>query len=884
MNTYNVIKSSVERLANSKVPAGYDCQDVHLYTDENGEVLYAKTRYKNPIIGEKWLRSFSQANDGNWQMKEPDFRSVYPQGNGKKPLYRLPNIVANVHDTVYIFEGEQKADLAIKLGLLATTTGGSSTINSHYWQPLIGRNVILWRDNDAAGKKWLSDIILALQAIGGVDATIIDVDILGLPAKGDIVDFANILYADGEDDLSIARKIKDLPILQDSQVIELLPEQSKEIITQPSLLEPPIAYEIGVFEHCIDGVFYVVYDKEGEVKNKTFICSSLTIKARTRDEYSENWGMWCQWRDRDRRLHDLSLPISLLQGDSREYRKIFADGGLIISTNSRARNYLDAYLNLHPVPEMALCTNKTGWHGEQYVLPRHVFGVGQPIVYQNSAPQKTHYAQKGTLADWQHSISQPMANQSKVAFAIASAFAGQLLPLINENGGGFHFVGSSSKGKSLTAKLACSVWGEPKTYIHSWRATSNAQENIAFQHNHGFIALDEINLAKAETIGDVVYMLADGEGKDRMSKTGQNRPTQRWQVMYLSTGEETLETIQNSVNKKTKAGQEVRFISLDAVTDAYLGVFDSLVTHASPSEQANALLQSANDNYGTAGIAWLDYITQDKNRITQQALTMINNFLRPYQTLSSQAQRVGRMFATVASAGELATEAGITGWQVGKATAATQKCFENWLDSYGREGDREERQILKHIRLFIQTHGESRFANWGSEGFIQKVNNRVGFISRDNKGYLFFTDSFEQICHPYLLKTVLALLKKHKLLSTNETNRDTYKVNPSNGLKSGRYYCIKSEVLNYNNHDTGEVNELFNDGMIGNMGSGLMPASVNSHVPANDSMGTLGTQSVTAGNNLDKRTQADIPVIPMAVNGNPFLQSHAMPEGIPISQ
>lgn len=65
--------------------------------------------------------------------------------------------------------------------------------------------------------------------------------------------------------------------------------------------------------------------------------------------------------------------------------------------------------------------------------------------------------------------------------------------------------------------------GTSKSYIHSWRATSNAQENIAFQHNHGFIALDEINLANPNTIGDVTYMLADGEGKDRMTKTGQNR-------------------------------------------------------------------------------------------------------------------------------------------------------------------------------------------------------------------------------------------------------------------------------------------------------------------------------------------------------------------------
>ena len=670
----------------------------------------------------------------------------------------------------------------------------------------------------------------------------------------------------------IEHKIKDLRILPDSQVRELLSEQSEQSIAQSALLEPSMPYEKGYFEHYCDGIYYIVYDDEGEIKFKIFICSSLTIKARTRDEYSEKWGVLCEWRDRDGKLHDLPLPISLLQGDSREYRKLFADRGLVISTHNKAQSYLDAYLNLHPTSEMALCTHKTGWHGEQFVLPHRVFGVGQAIVYQAESTPVTHYAQKGTLTDWRQQISIPMATQHKVAFAIACAFAGQLLPLVNENGGGFHFVGTSSKGKSLTAKLACSVWGHPKSYIHSWRATSNAQENIAFQHNHGFIALDEINLANPNTIGDVTYMLADGEGKDRMNKTGQNRPTLQWQVMYLSTGEETLEAIQNRVNKHTKAGQEVRFVNLDAVTDDHLGIFDSLIGYATPAEQADALSQSASENYGTAGIAWLEYLTEDKAEVTHQALAMINKFLLPYKNLSSQARRVGRLFAMVASAGELATQAGITGWQVGQATSATQQCFENWLDNFGRDGNQEERQIIKHIRLFIQQHGESRFSNWESDGFYQKVNNRVGFLTKDQGSYLFFKDAFTEVCQPFQVKTVISVLKKHKLLRINESTRNTFKITLPNSTKSGRYYAILPSILHY---EIGESNDTLNStGITGNMGNTVNPSAFDSHLRGehgSDNLGTLGNPSPTIPN--QPTLSPDRPTSPSLVASDGLLVS-----------
>lgn len=102
-------------------------------------------------------------------------------------------------------------------------------------------------------------------------------------------------------------------------------------------------------------------------------------------------------------------------------------------------------------------------------------------------------------------------------------FAGQLLALLDDDGGGFHLLGSSSMGKSLSLKLAASVWGKPDSYTKTWRSTDNALEGTASEHNDSFLPLDEISECDPKVVGKAVYMLANGQGKGRSTTTGHNR-------------------------------------------------------------------------------------------------------------------------------------------------------------------------------------------------------------------------------------------------------------------------------------------------------------------------------------------------------------------------
>lgn len=228
-------KAYAAQVTQSQKDKGFTATHLHIYTDKDGDYLYFKPRLKNHDTGDKYIRSISQDDAGKWQMRDPDFERVYPEGGGKKPLYLLHDLARDASSMVYIFEGEQKAELAQSLGLIATTSGGSTQIDKYHWEVLAGRSVCLWADNDDAGAKWLTALYQTLSQLD-CDVQVIDIDNLGLPEKGDIVDWVilrrqqNAAITDDE----LLQAIKKLPTMPSEQLSILTDD-----IAEPSSLILP---------------------------------------------------------------------------------------------------------------------------------------------------------------------------------------------------------------------------------------------------------------------------------------------------------------------------------------------------------------------------------------------------------------------------------------------------------------------------------------------------------------------------------------------------------------------------------------------------------------------------------------------------------------------
>lgn len=83
-----------------------------------------------------------------------------------RPLYNLPLI--QDAPRVVLVEGEKCADALTEAGFTATTAmgGAKAPTDRTDWSPLIGKQVVIWPDNDQPGREYATAARTALEAVG----------------------------------------------------------------------------------------------------------------------------------------------------------------------------------------------------------------------------------------------------------------------------------------------------------------------------------------------------------------------------------------------------------------------------------------------------------------------------------------------------------------------------------------------------------------------------------------------------------------------------------------------------------------------------------------------------------------------------------------------
>ena len=778
---------------------GFKFESVFQYTDENGDVIYWKLRAKNPDNGQKFIRSFS-LKGSDFILKEPDFHEVFPQGNGSKPLYALYRISASKDQPIYVVEGEQKADYLNKLGLYATTTGGCQSVSKTDLSPLFGRSIIVWPDNDEPGLKFLDALNEAVCEKNTL-VSVIKLDDLNLKAKDDIMDWVakrgaiglDTSISDVQNLSTVPYKLIDFKQLEKADVVE--PHK------QSKFLAAPMPHNNGQFEITTDGIHYLRM-RDGEL-DQFWLSTPVLILAKTRDQTSNDWGRLLKWVDDANVEHTWALPMETLQTDGADMRKALAHMGVTLSTSRSARELFQTYIANYPVDTFAKCVNKVGWHDHQYILPNNVIGEnssGELIVYQSTYNVIDKYVQKGTLNDWQNNVAKYSENHDFLVLALSSAFTGQLLEPLGRHGAGIHFKGKSSKGKSTAVFIACSVWGNPESYYHTWRNTSNALEQTAFTHNDGLLVLDEIGeIPNPKDLGNIVYMLINGSGKGRMTKSLTVRETARWRLVFLSSGEKTLSELMNEAGQQAKLGQEIRLINID-IDQSEHGIFDQIDFAENAAQQALLINSNIKKNYGVAGATWLQYLTSDKVKATEIAKNLLDEYAQMLIGQHKQGHiiRVANYFALVAVSGEMATIAGITGWKSGTAIRSVKNIFNHWLSNFEQVGDYEDEEILNQVRTFFTLHGNSRFELINTEFSEQtKIFNRMGFVkveSEERQFYVYPEIFKQEICKSLNPKVVAKVLKKYRWIECDGKSLTKVKRLPESD-KVARFYVFNANVM-----------------------------------------------------------------------------------------
>jgi putative DNA primase/helicase len=288
----------------------------------------------------------------------------------------------------------------------------------------------------------------------------------------------------------------------------------------------------------------------------------------------------------------------------------------------------------------------------------------------------------------------------------------------------------------------------------------------------------------------VIYFLANGQGKQRANRYGTARRIHRWNVIVLSTGEHSIETHLEQKRIQAKAGQSVRLLNVPV--SGQHGAFSNLHGCVSGRAFSDLMQNQVQKYYGTAGPAFLEWLVKGTQDIGERLETTLKAF-KP-DNLTGQEGRAARRFALVSLAGDLATEAEITGWEKGTAHDAALACFWHWR-SYRGTGDLERLKVLQVVSEFTERHGDSRFSFLDMSGRTdgELVRDRAGYWRRtptDDIQYLFNSAGLREALIGFDFQKGLAILKDERWLTVGSDSEGRSRTQVKVNGRNSNFYAV----------------------------------------------------------------------------------------------
>lgn len=192
------------RMPKRKQPSGGDAWGspvaTYRYTDAQGNIIAEIERFEWEKDGER-KKAFRPWDVATRQHRAPETR----------PLYNMVNIASAPE--IIVVEGEKAADALIAQNIDATTAmgGASAPLEKTDWSIMRGRRVIIWPDNDEAGRGYAERLKPYLESLGAADVTVLSIPATR-PEKWDAAD------AEDEDLGALVKAMRASPVDQPSRL------------------------------------------------------------------------------------------------------------------------------------------------------------------------------------------------------------------------------------------------------------------------------------------------------------------------------------------------------------------------------------------------------------------------------------------------------------------------------------------------------------------------------------------------------------------------------------------------------------------------------------------------------------------------------------------
>ena len=816
----------------------------YAYHAEDGAPVMMLVRYEKPKSGTANQVRTKLAQYTPWRDSEGTLFWARTPMEGPRPMYNLTDVIERPEAMVILCETEKCAD-SVKAEFPSCASisfgSGANLLNMPACAYLKGREVVFFPSHRTDADNVAETVRATLVNAGAKSVRILDIIKLAqLVSPQDCVPsgygFEDAVRGGltGNRFVSLSREHPDLIVptyttpssRSDNQISQPGTEASKAEVAEKD-------FEIGrhlkeTWGHDLVLPDAYTMDKGGLIKHgtgprgvptATFAGSPLAVVglSQTGDD-GEGCGFVITFLSRTGVWEEVIVPNHLLAGEGKEMREILARKGFILPQDKAGRQALAEYVSYTQSEKIIELVSGPGWTGKSFALPHAIITPEDcPSTVQLDMQGRKHFfGESGTLEEWKALVGL-MEDSSRAAFILSAALAGPLLRPLDVGGGGFHFFGRSSKGKTTLLRLAGSVWGGggPDGFVRNWKMTDNSVEAVAADHNDVAFPLDEMGMLEPEQAAAIIYMLANGRGKGRASKTGGMLPTAQWRVMVLSNGEVPSSALiasgRRGSQRRMTGGLAVRIV--DIPIEPMAGqTFEDLAGFESEGALAEYIGLEASRVYGHAGPEFVRKLVADFDGNLVKVQEVVAAFLEMVSEPGDdpQVKRVAKRFALVAAAGSMAIYLGILPWKPKAALYAAFVCYGAWRDARGTNRSEDEREALRMVTEFFELHGSSRFEpvqaqSQGDEDPLMLgdtdriIRDRCGYRAADDEGnaiYYVFPEAFRsQVCGGHSPDLVLEVAREREALILGEDDRLQKKVRLPDYPKGTRVYAFQPHKL-----------------------------------------------------------------------------------------
>jgi len=432
-----------------------------------------------------------------------------------------------------------------------------------------------------------------------------------------------------------------------------------------------------------------------------------------------------KWLRPDSRWRTTMMPLSLLGSNTKMMEWAGSQGLASLLPNGKAWQMYISELTNKLLQERRVTEyyDRLGWHADnaEFVLGTKKItsqGMADATIERNSP--LSQLTPQGDLDKWKEGIKLLDAEGlEKHQFCLLAGFGSPLLDLMDVSGAAISLAGASGKGKTLAARAALSIYGNPDQLFQSADATRNSTDvHLGTLHSVPYL-MDEITSMSDKAIGDLLYKIANGRGKDTLQRNRSWSTGGSWRlVAFLTTNSPIMEASQSHLTE----AQRNRAIEL-------------IVEHAVPAQAATELYKATGQNYGVAGEVYMQYLIQNRDTCRDLAQRAVEQVKGAFEGQDAQRFGIWALAAALAG-GMIAKKLGLvpfSPWKVIESVVPT-------LQSQGEQTQTPEQQFLDVLREWLTSE---------SDRVCICANGRMGFVDdpvarRDGDDLYIHSTKFKQ--------------------------------------------------------------------------------------------------------------------------------------------